>query len=81
MRALHICYFGLRENLVQTQVLPYLEELARDGHEMSIVTFEPDFSSTWSMESVREQQQALLTRGIDWTPLAYHKRPSLPATL
>lgn len=81
MRALHICYFGLRENLVQTQVLPYLEELARDGHEMSIITFEPDLSTTWSKESIREQQRLLRTRGIDWRPLAYHKSPSLPATL
>ncbi|MFN7624606.1 MAG: glycosyltransferase, partial [Acidobacteriota bacterium] len=81
MRALHICYFGLRENLVQTQVLPSLEELARAGHEMSIITFEPDLSTTWSKESIREQQRLLRTRGIDWTPLAYHKRPSLPATL
>ena len=31
MRTLYICYFGLREPLVQTQVLPYLRELVRDG--------------------------------------------------
>ena len=40
--ALYICYFGLREPLVQTQVLPYLRELARGGVRMSLLTFEPD---------------------------------------
>ena len=28
-KTLYICYFGLREPLVQTQVLPYLRELKK----------------------------------------------------
>lgn len=32
-RTLYICYFGLREPLVQTQVLPYLRELRKMGRE------------------------------------------------
>jgi len=31
MRTLYLCYFGLREPLVQTQVLPYLRQLSRSG--------------------------------------------------
>ena len=31
LRTLYVCYFGLREPLVQTQVLPYLRELAASG--------------------------------------------------
>ncbi len=30
-RTLYICYFGVREPLVQTQVLPYLRELGKGG--------------------------------------------------
>ncbi|MFM8393041.1 MAG: glycosyltransferase, partial [Acidobacteriota bacterium] len=81
MRALYICYFGINENLVQTQVLPYLKELARHGHEMHLVTFEPRYSSSWTREAISNLRQQLESKGISWTPLAYHKSPTLPATL
>src|ERR1051325_4649385 len=75
MRALYICYFGLREPLVQTQVLPYLRELVAGGVEMALLTFEPQrFDPTEWRERVRED-------GIEWEALPYHKRPALPATL
>jgi hypothetical protein len=37
VKTLYLCYFGLREPLVQTQVRPYLRELARDGVEVYIL--------------------------------------------
>src|ERR1051325_5677603 len=75
MRALYICYFGLREPLVQTQVLPYLRELVAGGVEMALLTFEPQrFDPTEWRERVRED-------GIEWEAQPYHKRPALPATL
>lgn len=40
-KILYICYFGLQEPLVQTQVVPYLRELLKDGHGVSLLTFEP----------------------------------------
>ena len=51
LRALYICYFGLREPLVQTQVLPYLCELAGGGVEMSLLTFEPEATRRWTPAS------------------------------
>ena len=39
-KTLYICYFGVREPLVQTQVIPYLRELKKDGYEISLLTFE-----------------------------------------
>ena len=42
MRSLYLCYFGLREPLVQTQVLPYLRQLSRSGIEVGLLTFEPN---------------------------------------
>jgi glycosyltransferase involved in cell wall biosynthesis len=76
-RALYLCYFGLREPLVQAQVLPYLRELVRGGVEMSLLTFESDPKGTWTAE----WRERLRDEGIDWHLLRYHKRPTLPATL
>ena len=76
-RSLYLCYFGLREPLVQTQVLPYLRELVRGGVAMSLLTFEPEAGGTWTTE----WRERLKREGIDWHMLRYHKRPTLPATL
>lgn len=76
-RALYLCYFGLREPLVQAQVLPYLRELVRGGVKMSLLTFETDPQGTWTAE----WRERLRGEGIEWHLLRYHKRPTLPATL
>ena len=46
--ALYICYFGVREPLVQTQVLPYLRKIVEGGVRMSLLTFEPDRPAAWA---------------------------------
>ncbi|MGH9929970.1 MAG: glycosyltransferase [Pyrinomonadaceae bacterium] len=81
LRTLYVCYFGLREPLVQTQVLPYLRELAAAGIEVHLLTFEPRLQSSWDPETRNVLQSQLTAEGIKWSALAYHKRPSLPATL
>jgi glycosyltransferase involved in cell wall biosynthesis len=80
-RALYVCYFGLREPLVQTQVLPYLRELANGGFGISLLTFEPELTTQWSDDAIAEWRGRLRAEGIEWHLLPYHKRPSLPATL
>jgi glycosyltransferase involved in cell wall biosynthesis len=81
VRTLYLCYFGLREPLTQTQVLPYLRELVRGGLGVHLLTFEPGGNRAWD-ESEREGWRARLeSQGIQWRSLDYHKRPSLPATL
>lgn len=80
-RSLYLCYFGLREPLVQTQVLPYLRELVAGGIGMSLLTFEPEMKQRWNAGSIEEWRQRLRNEGIEWHLLPYHKRPSLPATL
>src|SRR5204862_289837 len=74
-RSLYICYFGLREPLVQTQVLPYLRELAKSGAAIFLLTFE---AQRWDQAQAREQLRA---DGIEWFASRYHKRPTVPATL
>jgi glycosyltransferase involved in cell wall biosynthesis len=80
MRTLYICYFGLREPLVQTQVLPYLRQLSETGIEVSLLTFEPDQQRAWPRALVEEWSARLQMMGIRWLSLPYHKRPSVPAT-
>jgi glycosyltransferase involved in cell wall biosynthesis len=62
---------------VHTQVVAYLEGLARKGHVIHLLTFDPALSR----EQRRSFAQDLASKGIAWHSLRYHKRPSLPATL
>ena len=78
---LYICYFGLREPLVQTQVLPYLRQLQSQELKVSLLTFEPRLNEAWTPDELIQQGEALKAEGISWHYLKYHKRPSLPATM
>lgn len=78
---LYLCYFGLREPLVQTQVLPYLRELAAGGARVTLLTFEPSLETSWTAAELKEATERLARDRIRWERLAYHKRPSVPATL
>jgi len=79
-KTLYICYFGVREPLVQTQVIPYLREIIKGGVEVSLLTFEPDFKLKWTQEQIATEKGNLSEKGINWYCLQYHKRPSAPAT-
>lgn len=89
-RTLYICYFGVREPLVQTQVLPYLREIGNgpieidsSGEEVavkvSLLTFEP-FRGADDLVEFTEIRASLAGEGIEWEWLPYHKRPSALAT-
>lgn len=81
-KTLYLCYFGLREPLVQTQVLPYLREIKKLGNiKISLLTFEPNFKKNWTNEQIQIERKKLAEEDIEWYCLPYHKRPSAPATL
>jgi glycosyltransferase involved in cell wall biosynthesis len=80
MNGLYICYFGLREPLVQSQVVPYLRELAGAKVELTLLTFEPA-SPIWSSAECQQWRESLEKQGIRWKSLRYHKSPSLLATI
>lgn len=80
IRTLYLCYFGLREPLVQTQVLPYLRQLSGAGVEVYLLTFEPGLKERWSERELEAERARLMEQGIAWLCLPYHKRPSMPAT-
>lgn len=90
-RTLYICYFGVREPLVQTQVLPYLREIEKgsftgytqrrgeDKIEISLLTFEPNRGDD-DLAAFEKVRAELVAEGIEWDWLPYHKRPSAIAT-
>lgn len=80
-RALYICYFGLLEPLVQTQVLPYLREVRKDGISFSLITFESNPEQKWTKESIEATRKTLADEGIEWTFLKYHSQPKVLSTL
>lgn len=77
LKSLYICYLSLEDPLVHSQVVAYLDGLARAGHTIHLLTFEPELSA----ERRQELASGLAERGITWHSLRYHKRPSLPATI
>ena len=71
-KTLYLCYFGLREPLVQTQVLPYLREIKKGGTAVSILTFETNPKENWTAQQIQTEKKKLAAaRG------AHHQKPGL----
>jgi len=81
-RVLFISYNGMLDPLGQSQVLPYLRELASRGVRFTLLSFERakafEPHGVLQCEQLREK---LTTQGIEWHWLRYHQRPSIPATI
>jgi glycosyltransferase involved in cell wall biosynthesis len=75
---LYLCYDRVTEPLVQTQVIAYLEELARRDLDIHLLTFERQRLPAATRDGLRRE---LAARGIAWHALRYHGWPSLPATV
>ncbi|HEX2268831.1 MAG TPA: glycosyltransferase, partial [Pyrinomonadaceae bacterium] len=81
-RVLFISYNGMLDPLGQTQVIPYLRELAKRGVRFTLLSFER--AKAFTPEGVRqceELRRELSAQGIEWHWLRYHQRPSVPATI
>jgi glycosyltransferase involved in cell wall biosynthesis len=78
LNVLYISYDGMLEPLGQGQVLAYLEVLAAH-YRVHLISFEKptDVSDKRKLADLRTRIGAA---GILWTPLTYHKAPSVPAT-
>jgi len=80
-RVLFISYNGMLDPLGQTQVIPYLKQLAEAGVEFTLLSFEREVAYTpGGRERCRQLHEELKQHQIDWHRLPYHKTPSLPAT-
>ena len=78
--SVYVTYWSLNDPLCQSQSLPYLRGLCASGYRIAMVTFEQD---RWALgpEQATEQRAQLMSEGIKWHPLRYHKRPPVVSTL
>ncbi len=80
-QVLFISYNGMLDPLGQSQVLPYLRELAGRGVRFTLISYERAAAlNAHGRAKCEELRQHLATSGIEWRWLRYHQRPSLPAT-
>src|SRR5215212_8480123 len=80
-RVLFISYNGMLDPLGQSQVLPYLRELSKEGVTFTLLRFEREQAwSTDGLEKCRKLEAELAVDNIEWHRLKYHKRFSLGAT-
>jgi glycosyltransferase involved in cell wall biosynthesis len=80
-RALFISYNGMLDPLGQSQVIPYLRELTKEGVRFSLLSFERALAFDQDgQKRCADLKQELAVAGIEWHWLRYHQRPSLPAT-
>lgn len=77
--ALYVCYFGIREPLVQSQVLAYVRKLAQAGWNMHLLTFEPGWPAEFPEAEQIAWREALARDGITWHAHPYTKSHSLAA--
>jgi len=78
---LYISYNGMLDPLGQSQVLPYLRELAARGVQFTLLSFERAKAFEADGErACQELRATLAAENIEWHWLKYHQRPSLPAT-
>ena len=81
-RVMFISYNGMLDPLGQTQVLPYLRQLAKKGVRFTLLSFERAGAFTpEGAAQCEELRRELETQGIEWHHLRYHQRPSVPATI
>lgn len=77
MRVLYITHDGLTDNIGQSQVLPYLLGLAREGFAITVVSAEKATKSRFRKETA----ERLVSAGIDWRFITYHNKPPLISTV
>jgi glycosyltransferase involved in cell wall biosynthesis len=80
VRAVYVSYDGALDPLGASQVVPYILGLAARGARMSLISFEKP--ERWVDTPARKAlQERLNAAGVSWSPLVYHRRPRLPATM
>ena len=80
-RVLYISYNGMLDPLGQSQVLPYLRELAKQGVHFTLLSFERASAfETDGPDRCAVLKRQLAEANIEWHWLPYHEKPSMPAT-
>lgn len=77
-RILYISYDGMTDQLGQSQVIPYLRELTKEGYSFHLLSVEKKERLEKTGGQIREMLQ---NAGIDWTTLLFTRNPPLLAKL
>ncbi|MCC7050978.1 MAG: glycosyltransferase [Bacteroidia bacterium] len=78
MNALFISYDGLTDNLGQSQILPYIIELSKQGYEFTILSCEKKENFNKRKDTIT---QIVNTHHIKWEYIFYTKKPPVLSTL
>ena len=77
-KVLFLSYDGMTDPLGQSQVLPYLKGLSKNGYEIHLISFEKE-------ERFKQYQEHIfgicLEANIHWHPQSYTKNPPLLSTM
>src|SRR5688500_13649192 len=77
-KVLYLSYDGLTDPLGQSQILPYLIRLAKNGFSIRVISFE---KKNRYLNMGKEIQSTCLSSNIVWYPLVYHKSPPILSTV
>jgi glycosyltransferase involved in cell wall biosynthesis len=72
-RVVYVSLEGMQEPLGQSQVLPYLRQLADRGHTFHLISFEKAGTPL--------RMEGSFHPNIRWTGLRFHQRPTMPARI
>lgn len=75
---LYLSYDGMTDPLGQSQVLPYLIGLSKEGYRFTLISFEKPERLEKDRSII---QQRCNLHGIDWHPLVYTKHPPVLSTV
>ncbi len=75
---LYLSYDGMTDSLGQSQVLPYLIGLSKNGFVIHLISFEKNERFSLLKEEI---QKVCETAGIHWLPQTYTKKPPLFSTI
>lgn len=76
-KVLYLSYDGMTDHLGQSQVIPYMQGLAKNGHKITIVSFEKKIQFKAHSNEIFAN---LNKSNIAWKPLMYTKNPPVLST-
>lgn len=71
-KVLFLSYDGMTDPLGQSQVIPYMAGLAKQGYEVSIISFEKNDKLARLGEFIKRKMK---DAGLKWHPLKFHSSP------
>jgi glycosyltransferase involved in cell wall biosynthesis len=77
-KVLYLSYDGLTDPLGQSQILPYITGLSKEGYSFAIISFEKKDRFQKQKEQI---SKICRENGIQWLPLNYTKKPPVLSTL